>query len=299
MWTKENIPDQNGKTIIVTGANIGLGFETALALYEAGANVVLACRNLQKAEDTRVKLQGLNGKGTLETGVLDLSDLSSVKLFAETFLQKHKQLDVLINNAGVAMPPASKTAEGFELQFGLNFLGHFALTGRLYPLLKATSGSRIVTLSSNGYQGSVIDFDNLKSEAGYEPLREYRQSKLADLIFSVELHRRIMAKGDKVLSIAAQPGANKTELTRHLSEAEIAAGVERLSEFMEPWQGALSSLFAAVSNEATGGNMYEPDDGGYRGYPTLATIQENALDKTVAKKLWDLAEQVTGVCYPT
>lgn len=298
MWTKENIPNQNGKTIIVTGANIGLGFETALALYEAGANVVLACRNLQKAEDTRVKLQVLNGKGTLETGILDLSDLSSVKLFAETFLQNHKQLAVLINNAGVAMPPASKTAEGFELQFGVNFLGHFALTGLLYTLLKATPGSRVVTLSSNGYQGSVIDFDNLKSETGYEPMREYRQSKLADLIFSVELHRRIMAKGDKGLSIAAQPGANKTELTRHLSEAEIAAGVERLGEFMEPWQGALSSLFAAVSNEATGGNMYEPDNGGYRGYPTLATIQENALDKTIAKKLWDLAEQVTGVSYP-
>ncbi len=299
MWTKENIPDQTGKTVIVTGANTGIGYETALALYEAGAHVVLACRNLEKAEDTRIKLQVLNGKGTLETGILDLSDLNSVKHFAKTFLQNHKQLDVLINNAGVAMPPASKTAEGYELQFGVNFLGHFALTGLLYTLLKATPGSRVVTLSSNGYQGSVIDFDNLKSETGYEPMREYRQSKLADLMFSVELHRRITAKGDKILSIAAQPGANKTELTRHLSEAAIAAGVERLGEFMEPWQGALSSLFAAVSNEATGGNMYEPDNGGYRGYPTLATIQGNALDKTVAKKLWDLAEQVTVVYYPS
>ncbi|WP_299290166.1 oxidoreductase [uncultured Mucilaginibacter sp.] len=298
MWTKENIPDQTGKTILITGANTGLGFETALALYGAGAHVVLACRNLKNAEDALIKLYEPNGKGTLETGVLDLSNLSSVKQFADTFLQKHKQLDVLINNAGVAMPPASKTAQGYELQFGVNFLGHFALTGRLYPLLKETSNSRIITFSSNGYQGSVIDFDNLKSETGYDAIREYRQSKLANLIFSVELQRRIVAKGVKVLSIAAQPGANKTELTRYLSEAAIAAGVERLGEFMEPWQGALSSLYAAVSNEASGGNMYEPDEGGYRGYPTLATIQENALDETVAKKLWGLAEQVTGVYYP-
>ena len=298
MWTKEDIPDQTGKTILITGANTGLGFETALALYQAGAHVVLACRNLKNAEDALIKLYEPNGKGTLETGVLDLSNLSSVKQFADTFLQKHKQLDVLINNAGVAMPPASKTAQGYELQFGVNFLGHFALTGRLYPLLKETSNSRIITLSSNGYQGSVIDFDNLKSETGYDAIREYRQSKLANLIFSVELQRRIVAKGDKVLSIAAQPGANKTELTRHLSEAAIAAGVERLGEFMEPWQGALSSLYAAVSNEASGGNMYEPDKGGYRGYPTLATIQENALDETVAEKLWGLAEQVTGIYYP-
>jgi len=298
MWTKENIPDQTGKTIIVTGANTGLGYETALALYEAGAHVVLACRNMEKAEDAHVKLQVQQGKGTLETGVLDLSDLSAVKQFADLFLQKNKQLDVLINNAGVATPPASKTTEGFELQFGVNFLGHFALTGRLYPLLKATPESRIVTLSSNGYQGAVIDFDNLKSEVSYDPIREYRQSKLADLMFSIELHRRITAKGDHVLSIAAQPGANKTELTRYLRDEEIAVGMERIGAFMEPWQGALSSLYAAVSDEARSGNMYEPDGGGYRGYPTLAKLHENALDETVAKKLWDFAEKITGIKYP-
>jgi len=298
MWTKKNIPDQSGKTVIVTGANVGIGFETALALYEAGAHVIVACRDMKKAEDTLVKIRAQDGKGSLETGVLDLSDLKSVKQFAATVLQSHKQLHVLINNAGVATPPVSKTSEGYELQFGVNFLGHFALTGYLYPLLKATLDSRIVTISSNGYQNAVIDFDNLRSEVDYDPMREYRQSKLADLIFSVELNRRITAKGDKVHSIAAQPGANKTELTRHLSKEAIAAGVERLGEFMEPWQGALTSLYAAVSNDVIGGNLYEPDNGGYRGYPTLATIKENALDKTVAKKLWDFAEQVTGVHYP-
>ncbi len=298
MWVKKDIPEQTGKTIIVTGANTGLGFETALALYEAGAHVVLACRDLNKAEDARAKLQSRPGKGTLETGVLDLSDLNAVKRFADEFLQKHTQLHILINNAGVATPPALKTAQGYELQFGVNFLGHFALTGRLYPLLKATPGSRIVTLTSNGYQGAILDFDNLQSEKSYDPLREYRQSKLANLLFSMELHRRISAKGDRILSIATQPGANKTDLMRHLSDEEIAVGVKRIGKFMEPWQGALTSLYGAVSNEVAGGNLYGPDDGGYRGYPALAAIQGNALDETVGKKLWDMAEQITGVRFP-
>ena len=205
---------------------------------------------------------------------------------------------MLINNAGVAMPPASKTPEGYELQFGVNFLGHFALTGLLYPLLLATPNSRIVTASSNGYQGAIIDFDNLRSEKDYNAIREYRQSKLANLIFSIELNRRVKEKGQKILSIAAQPGANKTELTRHLSEEEIAIGKARLGEFMEPWQGALSLLYAAVSNEAIGGSMYEPENGGLRGYPALAAIQENAMDPAIATKLWHFAEQATGIHFP-
>jgi NAD(P)-dependent dehydrogenase (short-subunit alcohol dehydrogenase family) len=184
------------------------------------------------------------------------------------------------------------------MQFGVNFLGHFALTGLLYPLLQLTQGSRIVTLSSNGYQTAFIDFDNLKSEKDYNPLREYRQSKLANLIFSIELDRKIKAKGHTVLSIAAQPGASNTRLTRHLSDEEIAIGKQRLGEFMEPWQGALSSLFSAVSNEAIGGNMYDPDNNGLRGYPTLATINENAMDEMVGKKLWDAAKEITGIVYP-
>lgn len=298
MWTTKNIPDQTGKTILVTGANVGLGFETARALYEAGAHVVLACRSVQKAEQTRAHLLARPGHGTLETGVLDLADLGAVEQFAETFRQTHDQLHVLINNAGVATPPATKTAQGYELQFGVNFLGHFALTGYLYPLLKATPGARVVSLSSMGYQRGEIDFDNLKSEKSYDPMREYCQSKLADLLFAVELHRRITAVGDHVLSLAAQPGANKTELTRHLSAEVIAAGMERLGGFMEPWQGALSILYAAVAAEASGGNMYEPDQGGYHGYPTLAALEKNAVDEAVGKKLWDVAEQLTSVYYP-
>ncbi|MDQ2751678.1 MAG: oxidoreductase [Bacteroidota bacterium] len=299
MFSNKNIPPQSGKTFIVTGANTGLGFETALALYKAGANVIIACRNLQKAEQAIVKLKKSDGSGTLESGVLDLSDLNSVKQFADAFLQNHQRLDVLINNAAVATPPAMFTTQGFELQFGVNFLGHFALAGLLYPLLQATKGSRIISLTSNGYQNTTIDFDNLKSEKDYNPLREYRQSKLATLIFSIELDRRIIAKGQQVLSIAVQPGANKTDLTRHSSEEEIAKGIERIGGFMEPWQGALCTLYASLSDEAQGGSMYEPDgNNGYSGYPTLATIQRNAKDSVVAKKLWELAEKITEIYFP-
>jgi len=302
MWTKLNIPDQTGKTVIVTGANTGIGYETALALYEAGAHLVLACRSMDKAQDAQKRLVALNGKGTLEISKLNLSNLNDVKEFADKFLQSHKQLNVLINNAGVAnigenAPDRPKTANGYEEQFGINFLGHFALTGYLYPLLKVTSGARIVTVSSNGYQGAHIDFNNLRSENSYDAMREYRQSKLANLMFAIELDRRIKQRGDRVLSIAAQPGANSTELVRHMTDKEIAIGKERIGEFMEPWQGALSLLYSAVSPDALSGNLYEPDQGGYRGYPTLSTIKEHALDEVIATKLWNLAEEVTGVVY--
>lgn len=284
--------------MIVTGANTGLGFETALALYEKGANVTLACRDLDKAKQATVRIKEFHGAGTLEVARIQLESLTQVKQFSEMFMKKHEQLHVLINNAGVAMPPASKTSEGFELQFGVNFLGHFALTGLLYPMLLATSDSRIITVSSNGYQHSTIDFSNLKSENGYDAIREYRQSKLANLIFSIELNRRIKRKGQQVESIAAQPGANQTELTRHLSDEDVAAGKERLGTFMQPQQGALSILYAAVSNSAIGGNMYEPNEGGYRGFPTLAVIKENATNEIIAKKLWNFAEEATGISFP-
>lgn len=299
MWTKNNIPDLSGKTALVTGANTGIGLETALALDEAGAHVILACRDLQKATAALQKIQEHSGKGTLETGQLDLSDLAAVKAYAQAFLQQHQQLDILVNNAGVMIPPASKTKDGYELQFGVNFLGHFALTGYLYPLLKATPKARIVTVSSMAYLNGVIDFDNLQSEISYDAMREYRQSKLADLILSVELQRRIVAAGDNVLSIAAQPGANQTELSRHMDSGEFEAAVQRIGELMEPWQGALPSLFAATDPKAIGGALYGPDqDGGYRGYPAQAVITANALDEAVAEKLWLLAEKVTGVSFP-
>jgi NAD(P)-dependent dehydrogenase (short-subunit alcohol dehydrogenase family) len=299
MWTKENIPGQKGKTIIVTGANTGIGFETALALYQAGAHVILACRSLDNATQAVKRIQEQQGSGTLETGVLDLGSLASVKTFADSILQKHQQLHVVVNNAGVMMPPASKTTDGFELQFGVNFIGHFALIGHLYPLLHATPGARVVSVSSLAYLRGEIDFDNLRSENSYDPMREYCQSKLANVIFALELQRRINATNGHVLAIAAQPGANKTDLSRYMDEAAYAAALERIGTLMEPWQGALPSLYAAVDSRAVGGALYGPDkDGGYRGYPAQAVITLNALDESVAMKLWNLAEEVTGVRFP-
>jgi NAD(P)-dependent dehydrogenase (short-subunit alcohol dehydrogenase family) len=300
MWTKKDIPDQGGKIVIVTGANAGVGYETALALYKVGAHVILACRNLEKANQAISKIKEHPGKGTLEAGVLDLASLAAVKQFADDFKTKHQKLDVLINNAGVMIPPASKTADGYELQFGVNFIGHFALTGHLYPVLENTQGSRVVTVSSNAYLPGVINFDNLKSEQDYEPMREYRQSKLGNMLFSVELQRRIEATGDNVLSIAVQPGANKSDLSRHMDPVAYDAAVERLGGIMDPWQGALPSLYAATMPEVKGGDFYEPDQqGGYKGFPWKGTIAVHAMDEAVAKKLWRFAEDATVLHYPT
>jgi len=165
MWTTRNIPNQTGKIVIITGANTGIGYETAFALYNAGAHVVLACRDVDKAEAAKNKMAVHNGKGSLETACRDLGDLKSVQRFADEFSLRHKQLNVLINNAGVAntgvnAPFEPKTVDGYEQQFGINFLGHFALTGRLYSILRTTSLARIITVSSMGYQGAIIDFDN-------------------------------------------------------------------------------------------------------------------------------------------
>lgn len=293
------MPGQSGKTVIVTGANAGIGFETALAFFEKGAHVVMACRDLKKAAEAIAGLKQQGGAGSLEAAVLDLADLKSVKQFAEQFIKSHRHLHILVNNAGVMIPPASKTQDGFELQFGVNFMGHFALTGHLYPLLNITPGARIVTVSSMAYVRGSIDFDNLKSERDYDAMREYSQSKLADIMLALELDRRIQAKQGGVRSIAAQPGANKTELSRYMSESDYNAAVDRIGALMDPWQGALPSLYAATADDVKGGDFYSPNaDGGYRGYPVRMELLPHALDESVAKKLWELAENVTGVAFP-
>ncbi len=299
MWTKKNIGDQTGKTVIVTGANTGIGYETALALFEAGAHVVLACRSERNAQDAEARVRKQGGKGSLEIAVLNLANLNAVREFASIFIQKHHQLDVLINNAGVMTPPPSKTDDGLELQFGVNFLGHYALTGHLYPLLNATPGSRIVTVSSMAYLRGTIDFANLRSEHSYDAFREYCQSKLANILFAVQLQRRIEATGDQVISVAAQPGANKTDLSRFMSKNEYRAAIDRIGELMDPWQGALPSLYAAVAADVKGGDFYSPDQpGGYRGYPAKLAIEPHALDEAVGERLWQWAEEATKVVYP-
>lgn len=292
--------DQSGKTFLVTGANSGIGYETALGLYEAGATVIVACRSKEKADEAISEMKKQGDKGDLEPGVLDLSDLDSVKDFANTILKTHPKLDVLVNNAGVMVPPASKTRQGYELQFGVNFLGHFALTGYLYPLLKKTPQSRIVTVSSMAYLRGIIDFDNLRSEKDYDAFREYAQSKLADLMLSLELHRRIVTCGDRVKSIAAQPGANATNLSRSMSDEDFQSAVKRIGQLMPMAQGALSILYPSVAPEVLAGRLYGPDgDNGYRGYPAEAVIDPVATDEALARRLWEKAEAITGVKFPS
>jgi len=299
MWTKNSMPLLHGKTAMVTGANTGIGFETAIALYEKGAHVILACRSIDNARQAAATIQAKGGAGTLEMGVLNLASLADIKAFAEQFAATHTTLDILINNAGVMVPPASKTADGFELQFGVNHIGHFALVGALYPLLKATPGARVVAVSSMAYLRGSIDFDNLHSEQSYDAMREYCQSKLANILFSLQLQRRIAKAGDNVISVAAQPGANKTELARHMSEEAYNTAVQRTGELMDPWQGALPSIYAATMNDVKGSELYSPDqDGGYRGYPVRFDIAPHALDEQLAEKLWQYSEEVTGVKFP-
>jgi NAD(P)-dependent dehydrogenase (short-subunit alcohol dehydrogenase family) len=295
MWTKENIAGQHGKTILITGANTGIGFETALALYQAGAHVILACRSKDKALDTVIKLEAEGGDGSLEIGVIDLADLESVKQFADDFKARYTTLDVLINNAGVMVPPASYTKQGFELQYGVNFLGHFALTGYLYCLLRGTPNSRVVMLSSLAAKG-VTDFDNLKMEKSYDAAREYGISKMACLQFVVEMQKRVTAAADGVLITAAHPGGTYTDLSRYLTQDAFTGMIETYGELMAPWQGALPILYAAVSQDVAGGGYYGPD-GGIRGYPAVAEFPEEALDANLTKLLWEKAEALTGVYY--
>jgi len=297
MWNKENIPDQTGKIAIVTGANSGIGFETALALYQAGAHVIIASRDSNNASGAIKKMKARLGKGSLQTGQLNLSSLVEIRKFAETFHREHNQLHILINNAGVMIPPASKTEEGFELQFGVNFLGHFALTAQLFPILQKTDDARIVTLSSGAYKSArEIDFENLRSEKSYDAYREYAVSKLADMQFFLELQRRIFKANNTVLSLAAHPGVTETSLSRYMSENDYEIAMQQFKELMPAWQGALPSLYAATSPFVEPGGYYGPDgQDELHGYPSPALINESACDTQAAERLWKFAERETGI----
>ena len=292
-WINANLQSQKGKTILVTGGNSGIGYYAALALAKVGADVIIAGRNAKRVDQAvrDIKAEGI--EGSINAGIVDLASLKSVQEYAEQFRTKYSRLDVLINNAGVMMPPEGATEDGFESQFGINFIGHFALTGRLYDMLKSTPGSRVVTLSSIAHRGAQIDFDNLRLEKPYDTRREYYQSKLADIIFTLELGRRSDAKGDGVLSVACHPGFTKTELQRHL-DPEILGKMT----FMEAWQGALPTL-VAVTDHVKSGDYFGPDGPGEMGgFPALGVIDGAALDAAVADRLWAVGEDVTGVVFP-
>lgn len=297
MWTKDNMPDQTGKIVLITGANAGLGFEDALAFYEKGAHVILAVRNKGKGQTALERIRNSGGIGSCELRELDLSSLDAVKTFAKTILTDFKQLNVLINNAGVMMPPPQKSNEGFELQFGVNFIGHYALTGYLVPLLQATPRARVVTLSSGAHKWvEYIDYDNLRLEKPYDPRREYGTSKLADLLFTAELQRRIKKAGLDMLSLAAHPGITRTDLQRHIENVDEA--LAKYPKVMQPWQGALPTLYAASALDVQGGAYYGPDgENELTGYPALAKMSQAAQNEEQAKTLWNFAAEVTGINY--
>jgi NAD(P)-dependent dehydrogenase (short-subunit alcohol dehydrogenase family) len=293
-WITNNLSSQKGKTVLITGANSGIGYYAALALATAGAHVIMAGRNEAKITAAIETIEQENISGTLEAGIVNLANFESVRAFAKLIQHKHIRLDVLINNAGVMMTPESKTDEGFEQQFGVNFLGHFALTGLLYGLLDGTSNARVVNLSSIAHRGATIDFDNLKIEKPYDARREYYQSKLANLMFTLELAKRIEVSEGSTLSVACHPGFTKTDLQRHL-DPKILAGMV----FMEAWQGSLSTLVAATKGGVQQGDYYGPDGPGeLGGFPSLAVIDAAALKDKVAERLWSEAQDSTGVTFP-
>ncbi|PLT29479.1 oxidoreductase [Peribacillus deserti] len=287
------------KTIIVTGANSGIGYEAAKVLSDRGARVILAVRNEQKGKEAANLIERENKEAKAEVMKLDLADLQSVRDFADSFSKRYSQLDILINNAGVMVPPYQKTQDGFELQFGSNHLGHFALTGLLLPTLKKTPDSRVVTLSSLAHKGAVIDFDNLQGENGYKPMKFYGQSKLANLLFAKELDERFKQHKLPSMSIACHPGITVTNLFK-LGQKDAPRFLKKLSELFlqKADMGALPTLYAATNDQLQGGEYIGPDGKGNRkGYPAIETPAASVYNHETMKRLWDVSESLTEVTY--
>lgn len=289
-----DIPDQSGRIAIVTGANSGIGFETARALAARGARVVVACRDAGKGRAAEGRIRAAHPKSDVRFEALDLGSLASLRAFAERFLAAEARLDLLINNAGVMMPPLGRTADGFELQFGTNHLGHFALTGLLLERIRATAGARVVSVSSLMHRVGRIDFANLNAERSYNATLAYGQSKLANLLFVHELQQRFSRAGTRALAAAAHPGSTRTGLQQH--STLMAAAVAAFAQ--SPPDGALPSLRAATAPDVRGGDYFGP--GRWLemvGPPAPARMSSAARDGVAAKRLWDASTQLTGVAY--
>jgi NAD(P)-dependent dehydrogenase (short-subunit alcohol dehydrogenase family) len=305
-WTEADVPAQRGRTAVITGANTGLGFETARVLAARGAQVVLACRDLGQAKEAAVRIlsEGARSGGVAASDLhavrLDLASLASVREAADEIALAYGPIDLLINNAGVMMTPYRRTADGFELQLGVNHLGHFALTGLLVGQMLGREGSRVVTVSSNGHKPGRIDFDDLQSQRRYRRMAAYYQSKLANLMFTYELQRRLAGAAAPTQALAAHPGKAQTELIRYLP------GWMRIEDRLieQPLgqsaaMGALATLRAATDPAASGGEYYGPGGWGeLRGYPRLVASSERARDAEAQQRLWRESERLTGVSYP-
>ena len=297
-WTAEHIPAQNGRVAVITGANSGLGLVTARELARKGAHTVLACRNQATGEEARRAIVTRAPTAQVELAELDLASLGSVRTFAERLRSEHDGIDLLINNAGVMAPPRGTTADGFELQFGTNHLGHFALTGLVIDMLEGRDDARVVTLSSGAHRIGRIAFENLSGERRYFRWRAYGQSKLANLLFALELDRRLRAAGSSVKSVAAHPGYASTNLQH--------AGPTRLDELLmivpnkviaqSDEMGALPTLYAATEPGIEGGTYVGPDGlAEQRGHPKEVSPNAAARDEEVARRLWEVSEEMTGV----
>jgi NAD(P)-dependent dehydrogenase (short-subunit alcohol dehydrogenase family) len=304
-WSVKDIPDQSGRVAIVTGANTGLGYETALALAGAGAEVVVAARNAEKGAVAVERIRAAHPAAKVSLSQVDLASLKDVADFADGITASHRKLDLLINNAGVMAPPSrTQTVDGFELQMGVNYLAHFALTALLLPLLRAAEAPRVVSLSSGVHHVGRIHFDDLQWTRRYRGVAAYAQSKLAMLMFAFELQRRSDEGGWRLMSNAAHPGYARTDLIASGPGADAFS--TRVGEILiAPWAsqsaaaGALPQLYAATSPDAVGGAYYGPD--GFlemKGAPTNAWVSARARDGTAAARLWSVSETLTGVSYP-
>lgn len=293
-WIEANIPDQGGKLFLVTGANSGLGYELARGLAQKKAAVVMACRGPEKGEGAAAAIRQEYPGADLRVMQLDLADLRSVRDFAGRFHDDYGRLDVLVNNAGVMATPFGKTADGFELQFGTNHLGHFALTGLLLDVLQPAPGSRVVTVSSYAHWFGFINFADLNAKRFYYRWMAYTQSKLANLLFAYELQRRLAKNGSATISLAAHPGSTVTQLQQYTRLFTFINGLIGQS----PAMSALPILYAATRPGVAGGDYIGPSGFlGQRGYPHKALSSPAARSDKTARRLWEVSEELTGVRY--
>ncbi len=302
-WTEGEIPDLTGRVVLITGANSGIGYEAARACAEHGARVVLACRNRTKADDAVERIRVTAPDAALEVLPVDLADLDSVAAAAEQFVAAHDRLDVLVNNAGLMALPHQRTVQGFEMQLGVNHLAAFALTGRLLGPLLATANARVVAISSQGHRPGKIHFDDLQLESNYGPWRAYFQSKLANLLFTLELQRRFTSAGASAIAVAAHPGGASTNLGHENPGGIINSIADKsrplIDKFMQSAaMGALPTLRAATDPDVVGGEYFGPDGfGEQQGHPKRVGRTRRAQDPEAAARLWDVSAELTGVTY--